>query len=162
MGLFEWAASSAEKGLLDSRKRTELANQSLENVSQQLSKYISPQLYQAILSGQQEVRVESRRKKLTVFFSDIVGFTETTDQLQSEELTGLLNEYLTEMSRIAQDYCANFDKFIGDAIVLYFGDPETMGPPEERAPGGADGRGHAAPHAGVAGALAGCGARAAF
>ncbi len=127
MGLYEWAASSAEKGLLDSRKRTELANQSLENVSQQLAKYISPQLYQAIVSGQQEVRVESRRKKLTVFFSDIVGFTETTDQLQSEELTGLLNEYLTEMSHIAQEYGANFDKFIGDAIVLYFGDPESKG-----------------------------------
>ena len=127
MGLYEWAASTAERGLMDSRKRTEIANKSLENVSAQLAKYISPQLYQAILSGEQEVRVESRRKKLTVFFSDIVGFTETTDQLQSEELTALLNEYLTEMSRIAQDHGANFDKFIGDAIVLYFGDPETLG-----------------------------------
>ncbi|MGX9350819.1 adenylate/guanylate cyclase domain-containing protein [Shimia sp. W99] len=127
MGLYEWAATTAEQGLLDSRRRTELANQSLENVSRQLAKYISPQLYQAILRGDQEVRVESKRKKLTVFFSDIVGFTETTDQLQSEELTALLNEYLTEMSRIAQEHGANLDKFIGDAIVLYFGDPDTLG-----------------------------------
>lgn len=131
MGLYEWAASIAEKGLLDSRKRTEIANRSLENVSAQLAKYISPQLYQAILSGEQEVKVESKRKKLTIFFSDIVGFTETTDQLQSEELTALLNEYLTEMSKIAQAYGANFDKFIGDAIVLYFGDPETLGAKED-------------------------------
>ncbi|MEQ9695485.1 adenylate/guanylate cyclase domain-containing protein [Shimia sp. SDUM112013] len=127
IGLFEWAATTAEKGLMESRFRVEMANQSLENVSRQLAKYISPQLYQAILRGDQEVRVESKRKKLTVFFSDIVGFTETTDQMQSEELTDLLNEYLTEMSRIAQEHGANLDKFIGDAIVLYFGDPDTLG-----------------------------------
>ena len=131
MGLYEWSASVAEKGLMDSRKRTELANESLENVSRQLAKYISPQLYDAILRGDQQVRVESKRKKLTVFFSDIVGFTETTDQLQSEELTALLNEYLTEMSFIAEAHGANFDKFIGDAIVLYFGDPETLGVKED-------------------------------
>lgn len=133
MGLYEWSASVAEKRLMDSRKRTEIANHSLEGVSTQLAKYISPQLYQAILSGQQEMKVDSKRKKLTIFFSDIVGFTETTDQLQSEELTALLNEYLTEMSKIAQAHNANFDKFIGDAIVLYFGDPDSMGVKEDAA-----------------------------
>lgn len=133
MALYEWIAERAEDNLIESRWRTEVANESLENVSRQLSKYISPQLYQAILNGEQEVKVESRRKKLTVFFSDIVGFTETTEQLQSEELTSLLNEYLTEMSQIAQKHGANFDKFIGDAIVLYFGDPETRGTKEDAA-----------------------------
>lgn len=133
MALYDWIAERAEENLVQSRWRTQLANESLENVSRQLAKYISPQLYRAILSGEQEVRVESQRKKLTVFFSDIVGFTETTDQLQSEELTSLLNEYLTEMSKIANRHGANFDKFIGDAIVLYFGDPETRGTREDAA-----------------------------
>ena len=59
------------------------------------------------------------------------GFTDVTDRLESEELTNLLNQYLTEMARIAQEYGANFDKFIGDAIVLYFGDPETKGVKED-------------------------------
>lgn len=131
--MYEWIATSAESNLQTSRARTHQANVSLENVSRQLAKYISPQLYQAIRSGSQEVSVASKRKKLTVFFSDIVGFTETTDQLESEELTSLLNEYLTEMSFIAQKYGANFDKFIGDAIVLYFGDPETAGVKEDAA-----------------------------
>jgi class 3 adenylate cyclase len=131
--MYEWIATSAETNLQSSRARTEQANVSLENVSRQLAKYISPQLYQAIKSGSQEVSVASKRKKLTIFFSDIVGFTETTDQLESEELTNLLNEYLTEMSVIAQQHGANFDKFIGDAIVLYFGDPETAGVKEDAA-----------------------------
>jgi len=99
----------------------------LENVSNQLSKYISPQLYTSIIKGEQDATIESKRKKLTIFFSDIVDLTEITDQLESEELTELLNEYLTEMSFIAEQYGATFDKFIGDAIMCYFGDPESKG-----------------------------------
>jgi class 3 adenylate cyclase len=102
-------------------------NDILGKVSDQLAKYISPQLYQSIISGEQRVAIGSTRKKLTIFFSDIAGFTEITDQLESEELTSLLNEYLTEMSRIAQEHGAYFDKFIGDAMMFYFGDTETRG-----------------------------------
>ncbi|MDP6565217.1 MAG: adenylate/guanylate cyclase domain-containing protein [Alphaproteobacteria bacterium] len=127
-----------ETELLEAKQRAEEANarvleqnQILGTVSNQLAKYISPQLYQAIFSGEQKVEIESRRKKLTVFFSDIVGFTSTTDQLESEELTALLNRYLTEMSAIALEYGATIDKFIGDAMMLYFGDPESRGVQED-------------------------------
>ena len=116
---------------LQAQRITEESKAVLERVSGQLAKYVSPQLYQAILKGEQEVSIASKRKKLTVFFSDIAGFTDITDQLESEELTALLNQYLTEMSNIAQEYGANFDKFIGDAIVLYFGDPDSKGVKED-------------------------------
>jgi class 3 adenylate cyclase len=99
----------------------------LENLSTRLAKYLSPQVYDSIFTGKQQVTLESNRKKLTVFFSDIVGFTELADQLESEELTQLLNEYLTEMSRIALKHGATVDKFVGDAIMVFFGDPETNG-----------------------------------
>src|SRR6185295_102882 len=79
----------------------------------------------------QEVKIASRRKELTVFFSDIAGFTETTDRLESEDLTRLLNHYLTEMSQIALSYGATVDKYVGDAIVIFFGDPETRGVKED-------------------------------
>ena len=72
-----------------------------------------------------------RRKKLTVFFSDIAGFTETADRMESEDLTRLLNHYLTEMSEIALSYGATIDKYVGDAIVIFFGDPETRGVKED-------------------------------
>ncbi len=103
------------------------SNSILEKVSDQLAKYISPQLYHSITTGEQDVGIVSKRKRLTIFFSDIVGFTEITDQLEAEVLTGLLNEYLTAMSEIAEQFGATFDKFIGDAIMCYFGDPESMG-----------------------------------
>ncbi len=103
----------------------------LEQLSNKLSKYLSPQVYDAIFKGKQEVKVVSSRKKLTVFFSDIVGFTEMADRLESEELTQLLNHYLTEMSSIALDHGATIDKYVGDAILVFFGDPETKGIKED-------------------------------
>ncbi len=66
-----------------------------------------------------------------MFFSDIAGFTETADRLESEELTELLNHYLTEMSRIALAHGATIDKYVGDAIVIFFGDPESRGVKED-------------------------------
>ncbi len=114
-------------------REEQLADKSnaLEQLSQQLSKYLSPQVYESIFTGRHEVKVDSRRKKLTVFFSDIAGFTETTDRLESEDLTQLLNHYLTEMSHIALAHGATIDKFVGDAILIFFGDPETKGVKED-------------------------------
>ena len=123
----------AEAELLKANQKVLEQNEMLETVSTQLGKYMSPQLYGAIFSGQQKVEIESRRKQLTVFFSDIADFTEITDQLESEDLTALLNQYLTEMAKIASDFGATIDKFIGDAIVVYFGDSESKGVKEDAA-----------------------------
>ena len=106
-------------------------SKALEHLSSQLAKYLSPQVYDSIFAGKQEVKIASWRKKLTVFFSDIVGFTETADRLESEDLTRLLNHYLTEMSNIALSFGATIDKYVGDAIVIFFGDPETRGVSED-------------------------------
>jgi adenylate cyclase len=106
-------------------------NKELETLSTKLSKYLSPQIYNSIFTGAQRVEIASSRKKLTIFFSDVVNFTETTDKLESEELTNLVNHYLTEMSRIALDFGATIDKYIGDAIMVFFGDPESKGIKED-------------------------------
>jgi len=128
----------AELALLEEKRRTEEANElvmeknsMLESLSAKLSKYLSPQVYSSIFSGDQNVEIASKRKKLTVMFSDIAGFTETTDRLESEELTALLNNYLTEMTTIALEHGATIDKYIGDAIMVFFGDPETRGVKED-------------------------------
>jgi adenylate cyclase len=102
-------------------------NKELEILSSKLAKYLSPQVYRSIFTGVQEVRLASQRKKLTVFFSDIAGFTELTDKIESEDLTHLLNQYLTEMSKVALDHGATVDKYVGDMIMMFFGDPETRG-----------------------------------
>ena len=132
------AAKEAEAELLVAQQRTEAANNlvlekntMLESLSSKLSKYLSPQIYASIFSGEQSAEITSQRKKMTVFFSDIADFTESTDQLESEELTSLLNQYLTEMSKIALAFGATIDKFVGDAIMLFLGDPSTKGVKED-------------------------------
>jgi class 3 adenylate cyclase len=88
-------------------------------------------VYDSIFAGRTDVRVESYRKKLTVFFSDIQGFTELTDRMEAEPLSVLLNRYLSEMSEIAYAHGGTVDKFIGDGIMIFFGDPESNGDQED-------------------------------
>ena len=107
------------------------ANDFLAGISMKISKYLSPQIYKSIFSGQKDVTIATERKKLTIFFSDIKDFTATTERMQPEDLTALLNEYLTEMSTIALAHGGTLDKFIGDAILVFFGDPESKGVEED-------------------------------
>jgi len=91
-----------------------------------LSKYLSPALRKAILTGK-DVKAGTQEKTLTVFFSDMEGFTKLAEELDPEQLTSLLNTYLTEMSEIAFRFGGTVDKVIGDAIMVFFGDPESRG-----------------------------------
>lgn len=115
---------------------SQFLRQQIQSLSQQmlqlklrtykLSKYLSPALRKEILSGK-EVKLETQRKKLTIFFSDIKGFSELAEEMEAEALTALLNNYLTEMSDIALKFGATIDKFIGDAMMVFFGDPNSRG-----------------------------------
>ena len=91
-----------------------------------LSKYLSPPLRKAILTGK-DVRAETQEKALTIFFSDMEGFTQLVERLDPEQLTSLLNSYLTVMSEIAFRFGGTVDKVIGDSIMVFFGDPESRG-----------------------------------
>ena len=109
------------------KEEAQETNKQLEGMSSQLSKFLSPQLYQSIFSGSRQGSRVSRRKKLTVFFSDLCGFTNFVESMESEDVTDLLNLYLETMTTIALEYGATIDKYIGDGIMLFFGDPETDG-----------------------------------
>ncbi|MAW33126.1 MAG: hypothetical protein CMK56_01815 [Proteobacteria bacterium] len=110
-------------------KTSELVQKSnsLEKISNKLAKYIPPQIHNALFSGEYDAEIATRRKKLTVFFSDIKEFTSTSENLQPEDLTKYLNEYFSEMTDIAIRRGATIDKYIGDAMMVFFGDPETQG-----------------------------------
>lgn len=93
----------------------------------QLSRYAPVQLWQSIMKGESEAKIEYKRKKLTIFFSDIQGFTELSETLIPDDLAFLLNDYLSHMTEIAKQYEATVDKFMGDAILIFFGDPHSQG-----------------------------------
>src|SRR5579863_10338409 len=112
-------------------RELEQGNEFLATISAKISHYLSPQVYKSIFTGQTDVTIHTVRKRLTIFFSDIKDFTATTERLQPEQITALLNEYFTEMSAIALEHGGTIDKFIGDAILSFFGDPETKGAAED-------------------------------
>ena len=93
----------------------------------QLSRYAPVQLWQSIMKGESEAKIEYKRKKMTIFFSDIQGFTELSETLIPDDLAFLLNDYLSHMTEIAKQYEATVDKFMGDAILIFFGDPISQG-----------------------------------
>jgi adenylate cyclase len=106
-------------------------NDFLASISSKLSHYLAPQVYKSIFSGEKDVAIQAERKRLTIFFSDIQGFTALTESMQPEEITALLNEYLDEMSSIAIAHGGTIDKFVGDAILVFFGDPQSRGATED-------------------------------
>lgn len=117
----------AEDALQVANKSLNEKNEQLEALSGKLAKYLSRQVYDSIFEGRTDVQVQSYRKELTVFFSDIQGFTELTERLEAETISEILNTYLSEMASIADGCGGTIDKFIGDGIMIFFGDPETRG-----------------------------------
>ncbi|QLF91893.1 adenylate cyclase [Pseudomonas sp. ABC1] len=92
-----------------------------------IAKYLSPQIRESIFNGRRTTRLETQRRKLTVFFSDIKGFSELSEEMEAEALTDMLNHYLREMSKITHEYGGTLDKFVGDCIMVFFGDPTSQG-----------------------------------
>ena len=95
----------------------------LEDAQKLIRRYVPSQLADKIVSGSHAEETRPERVKLTLFFSDVEGFTNASDELDAEELATLLNEYLSEMSVIAERYGATITQLVGDGIMLFFGAP---------------------------------------
>ena len=122
------AHESLMKAVLEDAERKK---EETERLSVNLAKYLPPQVHKAIFSGKFNTGIATKRRKLTIFFSDISNFTSTSEGLQPEDLTKYLNEYFSEMTDIALDHGATIDKYIGDAMMVFFGDPDSKGEQED-------------------------------
>lgn len=92
-----------------------------------LSRYLPPPVWNAINEGRDRA-LATARKRLTIFFADIKGFSQMSEELEAETLTDLLNSFLTEMTKIATQYGGMVNKFMGDGVMIVFGDtPNSAG-----------------------------------
>jgi class 3 adenylate cyclase len=102
------------------------------NKMENLKRYLSPKVADKLISeGISTSQV--KRKNLTVFFSDIRGFTQATEQVEPEELIQVLNQYFSEMVQIAFNHGGTIGKFIGDGMMGFFGEPDDYPDHAQRA-----------------------------
>ncbi len=83
--------------------------------------YLSPEVIRRLLVNPQ--LVEPKKTDITVMFSDIRGFTTISEKLDAQELALFLNQYLSDMTRIVFSYSGTLDKYIGDAVMAFWGAP---------------------------------------
>lgn len=97
--------------------------ETLARASELISRYLASQLVEQLRAGNYEALERRERRKLTILFADVEDFTSIADELEPEDLAALLNDYLSEMTEIGTRYGATVDKFVGDAIMAFFGAP---------------------------------------
>jgi adenylate cyclase len=85
--------------------------------------YVSKQMLAQILDNPESLALQGQRKELTIMFSDVRKFSTLSDQIEPEAIHRLLNLYFSRMTNIAFKYDGFVDKFIGDGLLCFFGDP---------------------------------------
>jgi len=86
-------------------------------------KYVSPVVIDNLIKNPDKINLGGEKRNITIFFSDIRGFTPISEKLEPEELVHLLNEYLSEMTNIITKDQGLVDKYMGDAIMAFWGAP---------------------------------------
>jgi class 3 adenylate cyclase len=97
-----------------------------------LKRYLSPQVAEGLITDGTPIG-QVKRKNLTIFFTDIRGFTNIAEETEPEELLEMLNKYFSEMIQIVFKYGGTVGKFLGDGLMGFFGDPEEYPDHAERA-----------------------------
>ncbi|TAJ07065.1 MAG: adenylate/guanylate cyclase domain-containing protein [Nitrospirae bacterium] len=94
-----------------------------KEVRAMFSSYVSPRIVEELIKDPAKARLGGQRKELTMLFSDVAGFTAFSEKHSAEEVVAQLNEYLGAMTDVIFRWNGTLDKFVGDAIVVFWGAP---------------------------------------
>ena len=136
-GLSLASASYVANRIRSSEHALRVLNHTLEErVTQQVSqlertgrlrRYLAPQVVERLLAADVDPVAARDRRPITVMFADLKGFTPMTEALEPEVLASVLTRYFNEVAEIAFRHGGTIDKFIGDAVMVFFGAPEATG-----------------------------------
>lgn len=113
--LLNYVALTSYKYLTEERRKKE--------VKMAFQHYVAPAVVDQMLDRVDQLHLGGERKKLTALFSDIRGFTSISENMTPEELVRFLNEYLSAMTGIVLRYEGTVDKYMGDALMAFYGAP---------------------------------------
>lgn len=102
------------------------SNKEKKKIKGTFSRYLAPSIVNDLLKNPEKVRLGGEKKVITVFFSDVRDFTSISEKLTPEELTHCLNRYMTMMTDTLFEHNGTLDKYIGDAMVAYWGAPVDL------------------------------------
>lgn len=88
--------------------------------------YVDPGVVERLVRDPKAIRLGGERREATVFFCDLAGFTDLSEQVAPETLLELINQYLEETSDCLLAHGAYIDKYIGDAVMAVFGAPQNL------------------------------------
>lgn len=107
------------------QRRLQEASLQLEQSNRIIRRYLPSQRVDEIQNGTYVDASRPERRKLTVVFSEIEGFTDAAEGLDPAQLSRVLNEYLSRMMRIADEHGATVNHLVGDSIMMFFGAPQA-------------------------------------
>ena len=102
------------------------SNKEKKKIKGTFSRYLAPAIVNDLLKNPDKVRLGGEKKNITVFFSDVRDFTSISEKLTPEQLTLCLNKYMTMMTDTLFEHQGTLDKYIGDAMVAYWGAPVDL------------------------------------
>lgn len=102
------------------------SNKEKQKIKGTFSRYLAPSIVNDLLKNPEKLRLGGEKKNITVFFSDVRDFTTISEKLTPEQLTQALNIYMTMMTDTLFEHKGTLDKYIGDAMVAYWGAPVDL------------------------------------
>jgi adenylate cyclase len=113
--LFTFTGGMALNYITEGRKKRQ--------IREMFSKYVAPEYVAQLAEDPSRLDLAGRRAELTILFSDIRGFTSISEKMSAREVVEFLNEYLSQMAGIVKHSGGTLDKFIGDAVMAFWGEP---------------------------------------
>ncbi len=100
-----------------------LENRKEREISKRFGEYIPPELVAEMAANPLAASMEGEKRNMSVLFSDVRGFTTISEKLDSKELTALMNQLLTPLTKVIHQHRGTIDKYMGDAIMAFWGAP---------------------------------------
>lgn len=94
-----------------------------KQIRETFSKYVAPEIVDQMIARPELLRLGGERREVTLLFCDLAGFTSMSEKLEPEEVARVINEYLTLMAKVIMKHGGTVDKYIGDAVMAFWGAP---------------------------------------